>query len=102
MMISAIISCLIQSLAIVLCVAVYTVVDRTVLGLAQRRLGCWSIGTAGILHAVFDGVKLATKNSVTLGYVVLGTFSSILLLVIATQTLVQSSLSLTAASVQVV
>ena len=47
-------------------------------------------------------MKLATKNSVTIGYVVLGTFVAILLLVVTAQLLVQSSLSLTAANIQVI
>jgi NADH-ubiquinone oxidoreductase chain 1 len=54
---------LIWSVAILLCVALLTLLERKLLGSLQRRLGPDTVGYVGILQPIADAVKLLTKQT---------------------------------------
>jgi NADH-ubiquinone oxidoreductase chain 1 len=54
---------LIWTVAILLCVALLTLLERKLLGSLQRRLGPDTVGYVGILQPIADAVKLITKQT---------------------------------------
>lgn len=62
-MIIQLITMLIWLVAILLCVALLTLLERKLLASLQRRLGPDTVGYVGILQPIADAVKLVTKQT---------------------------------------
>jgi NADH-ubiquinone oxidoreductase chain 1 len=62
-MINQLITIIFWTVAILLSVALLTLLERKLLGTWQRRLGPDTVGYVGVLQPISDAVKLVTKQT---------------------------------------